>query len=242
MAARLRTRQWWLASNHVMRGPLRLLGHSLCLLALLASVAAFVLWVRSYRVGETWHFKPASAPPADAAPLPGKPDTWVYQYHLACGDGQLQVVRRNMATSDVKQLGYRSVDPPEKALTHLIPGGNAGGSGWRFAGFEYFRSSRRYVSTGAMTAWIWGFLVVGVPLWLLTVLLAVPPVAWLIRHRSARRRKRAGLCPGCGYDLRASREFGRCPECGRATVTPQAPAADAQEQRDVPSPGPTPSS
>lgn len=28
------------------------------------------------------------------------------------------------------------------------------------------------------------------------------------------RRKRAGLCPFCGYDLRASREFGRCPECG----------------------------
>lgn len=45
----------------------------------------------------------------------------------------------------------------------------------------------------------------------------VPPlfvhavVAW-----RRRRRARAGLCLVCGYDLRASREFGRCPECGSA--------------------------
>lgn len=112
-----------------MRRTLSLLGHTFCLISLLGSVAAIVLCARSVRVGETWHFNARTAPPADAAPLPGKPDTWVYQYHLACGDGQLQLVRRNMATSDVKQLGYRRIDPPGRALTHLQPGGNAGGSG-----------------------------------------------------------------------------------------------------------------
>jgi hypothetical protein len=36
-------------------------------------------------------------------------------------------------------------------------------------------------------------------------------IAWR-RARERRRRWRADLCPGCGYDLRGSAE--KCPECG----------------------------
>ena len=56
---------------------------------------------------------------------------------------------------------------------------------------------------------------VTVPHWLLTLGLG------LVLYRIARgawRRRPAGLCPTCGYDLRESPE--RCPECGRAVTPP----------------------
>jgi hypothetical protein len=44
--------------------------------------------------------------------------------------------------------------------------------------------------------------------------LGIAIVRWM-RDRLTFRRRRAGLCVACGYDLRAS--MGRCPECGRVT-------------------------
>ena len=83
-------------------------------------------------------------------------------------------------------------------------------------------------------AGLWGFiyhrdarsLVVGAPHWAVCLLLAAPVVGigWA---RTRRRARGAGLCPACGYDLRATPD--RCPECGAAgpaglqptpTVTP----------------------
>ena len=64
-----------------------------------------------------------------------------------------------------------------------------------------------------------------VPYWLTGLALTVLPTLWLtrpLRHRWQRRRRkhhirRTGLCPSCGYDLRATPD--RCPECGTTSAT-----------------------
>ena len=60
------------------------------------------------------------------------------------------------------------------------------------------------------------------PYGLVALLTAVPPAARaLFRRATARRRARrsaVGLCPACGYDLRATP--GRCPECGTSPTDP----------------------
>ncbi|HSI32308.1 MAG TPA: hypothetical protein VK986_01855, partial [Tepidisphaeraceae bacterium] len=62
-----------------------------------------------------------------------------------------------------------------------------------------------------------------VPHWVLAVAAAV---VWIVVRPRRLRGRAPGLCPNCGYDLRATPD--RCPECGhvRASVvsmTPDAP-------------------
>ena len=66
-----------------------------------------------------------------------------------------------------------------------------------FAGFACGRST--------LGTWV------GVPLWFVALGTAL---AGFASWRVGRRAPKPGLCPSCGYDLRATPE--RCPECGFA--------------------------
>jgi hypothetical protein len=51
-----------------------------------------------------------------------------------------------------------------------------------------------------------------VPDWFYILLGLILPTCWVLQRWRRRRHYRDGLCPACGYDLRASKD--ECPECG----------------------------
>jgi hypothetical protein len=68
--------------------------------------------------------------------------------------------------------------------------------------------------------WTWPVAFLGaiaIPHWFLVLVAAIPPGVRVLHHRRRHRRRRAGLCVACGYDLRATAQ--RCPECGRENLS-----------------------
>ena len=55
--------------------------------------------------------------------------------------------------------------------------------------------------------------------WLLLPIALILPTIAFARQRRRRRREAGGLCPTCGYDLRAHAAGDRCPECGTSIQT-----------------------
>ena len=176
----------------------RALLNLLSLLSLLLLLATLVQWPRSYRY-RTGFFGHAST-------SPHRPD--VLDVTTNCG--RLVVVTNRHPREGRREAGLFFHDTPMRDGAMPWRWGYVRRNGlWSFMGFEYGSSGAARGGPLLRT--------VAVPFWFLALLFAAGTAPGL-KSALRRRRRQAGHCPACGYDLRATP--GRCPECGTIAPTP----------------------
>ena len=177
-----------------MRRLLRWTFHALAAASLLLCLATAGLWVRSYWVCDL--FTPSA-----------RRRRRTEEYGLQHYGGQLRptagclaavrLVRAARGPADAA-MGVR-VEHPSRSFAML----------WADFGFDADRDDpwRLRVQLADLALPDWS---------LVSAFALLPSIVTFRQVRAVRRRRqrsRLGLCPACGYDLRATP--GRCPECGR---------------------------
>ena len=152
-----------------------------------ASVVVLILVLAAWLDSASWH--------STGLTWTGKCYVGITSRH-AQSDLHLTVIHKQWGVGPPQISWYRSWLPQDRRR------------GWEptqvqlFPGFGFSRSyDEPYLNFG-----------VSIPYWSLALLAAVLPVGSIARAYLSRRRTKQGLCPSCGYDLRATP--GRCPECG----------------------------
>ena len=216
-----------------MRRLLRILLNAATVVSLLLCVAVIVLWVRSYRSIEV--VGRANVLPGQIQAGSGSPSLIPVQlFSVESGSGRILFDRSKvyLTAEGVDRVGgdgawHFSTEPATAQWPYGLIPGVGGGTYWNTMGF----GRRQQAWTGNVLnvpnlsqsvddRWL--------PHWLLAVITAILPVracARIVRHRRSQWHLQRGLCPGCGYDLRATPD--RCPECGRATADPTPQAGNA---------------
>jgi hypothetical protein len=181
----------------------RILLNALTALSLLLLVIVLVMWTRGLRLADQ-----AAVGYFGYRPHRGNPQYQDANALVALhwrGRSSFAVVRRACVTGpgfrrDLGANGRHWVhtSTPADRLDSLAPqwGVIKPPDGW--AGFYYWKGSY--------------FEAVVLPDWALIAATALMPAACVVRFSRRLRRTARGLCPACGYDLRATPE--RCPECG----------------------------
>jgi hypothetical protein len=190
----------------------RILFNTLMGLSLLLCLASVALCVRSYWVGDQlyWSRWTSAGMPASPGTL-RMHETAVF---LVSGRGGLAVEFR------IQEVQWQSGERAHNQVpgTEFLrsandkpeyPDAKPVDTVWRRLGFGHWSATYGLGYT-ATSRRLWA------PAWFVAAMFTLWPAAWMLSRARARRRARRGLCPACGYDLRATPE--RCPECGTMAV------------------------
>jgi hypothetical protein len=184
----------------------RHLKHSLSAISLLICATLIFLWYRSHRVADwiTW-----------------SNGRGVY-YEYVTLPGQFRVTRVTAWPSPQPLEWKLEPFPPLKPVFGQQPVYRT----WAIIGVGFDGGSRKINSPdaapGAYSPLMVAYQITAVPFAVpafVTAIIGLLP--WMRMRRRIRQRDdrlKSGLCPQCGYDLRASEK--RCPECGAETVSP----------------------
>jgi hypothetical protein len=159
--------------------------------SMLACLGSGALWVRSY-----WSSDYLGRVDADRR-------AWVGALSMS---GILRIERGQYATG---YFGWQfSTAAPSSLQREIDARDRAGGRLLHRLGFAYARID---YNGGNIRRALY------LPHWAMFLAAALLPADWLRRTIRQRRQQKTGLCPECGYDLRATPD--RCPECGAAVAS-----------------------
>ena len=183
-----------------MRRVARCLFMSCCVTSLLLCMAACIMWARSYDASERLVWTRDDG----RRTLRSAEGRVVLNLNLADWSARNDIVRGVTYTRDTASGAQLELLLP----LFLCYDPTAVFVQWERAGFAW---SKRQSSDDLIATAV-------APFWSVATATGVLPFGWmaglLFGRLRSRRRLRRGLCPACGYDLRASPD--RCPECGTA--------------------------
>ena len=206
----------------------RRLRFSLCIICAALIMATITCWALTYRGDRVWPIGKPNAPHMGLPEFAGE-GSFYFLYFLACSPGRVHLGRLDTLPLQQNYLqdftlgfyGNNGDDWPERddAFDAFVAS-----ESWEFMGLRYVHRAPRYQHR---TVWRTnlrdGCDIVSIPFSVIILGLSVCEffLSWrAIRSARYRHRKLNNLCLNCGYDLRAHRPGGKCPECGMPIPLP----------------------
>ena len=194
-----------------MRRFLRIALNIVTALSLLLAIATTVFWMRSRIINDdAWFYysrTSATRTYSDTGILSQAGILEIYSWSRS-------IDTQEGFDNDDGLLSPRSYREGLNYRRYPVGSGGRGGSFWWRHGFR-FEWPRWHATPQGYHLGRYTLAAFSAPHWFFFLLFTILPCLWLFRRlRSFLHRSRAGLCPICGYDLRASPD--QCPECGAA--------------------------